>query len=55
MRKAGFTLIEMIIVIAIIGIITLVVIVSQGSFNKSLILSNAAYDLALALRRNHQR
>lgn len=40
----------MIIVIAIIGIITVVVIVSQGSFNKSLILSNAAYDMALALR-----
>lgn len=46
----GFTLIEMLVVIAIIGILSLIVIVSQGSFNKSLILSNAAYDLALALR-----
>lgn len=40
----------MLIVIAIIGIITLVVITSQSAFNKSLILSNAAYDLALAVR-----
>ena len=40
----------MLVVIAIIGIITLVVLVSQGSFNKSIILSNAAYDLALAVR-----
>lgn len=40
----------MLVVIAIIGIITLVVITSQGSFNKSIILSNAAYDVALALR-----
>ena len=43
-------MIEMLVVIAIIGIITIVVITSQGSFNKSIILSNAAYDLALALR-----
>ena len=40
----------MIIVITIIGIITIVVITSQGSFNKSIILSNAAYDVALAVR-----
>ncbi|MBU6321362.1 MAG: hypothetical protein KGI78_01840 [Patescibacteria group bacterium] len=40
----------MLIVLAIIGIITLVVLVSQGSFNRSITLSNAAYDLALALR-----
>ncbi len=48
--RRGFTLIEMIIVIAIIGIITVVVITSQSAFNKSLVLSNAAYDVALALR-----
>ena len=40
----------MIIVMAIIGIITVVVITSQGTFNKSLVLSNAAYDLALTIR-----
>jgi len=40
----------MVIVMAIIGIITVIVITSQGAFNKSLILSNAAYDLGLAIR-----
>ena len=40
----------MLVVIAIITIITLIVITSQGNFNKSLILSNAAYDVALAIR-----
>ncbi|HEY4522806.1 MAG TPA: hypothetical protein VJK73_00325 [Candidatus Paceibacterota bacterium] len=40
----------MLIVLAIIGIITIIVITSQGAFNKSLLLGNAAYDLALAIR-----
>jgi prepilin-type N-terminal cleavage/methylation domain-containing protein len=48
--QRGFTLVEMLIVMFIIGVITVVVITSQGTFNKTLILSNAAYDVALALR-----
>ncbi len=37
-------------VLVIVTIITSVAITSQGSFNKSLVLSNAAYDLALTIR-----
>lgn len=46
----GFTLVELMVVLAIIVIITSVVLTSQSSFNKTLILSNTAYDIALTLR-----
>jgi len=48
--SAGFTLIEMLVVLAIIGIISLVVITSQSNFNKTLLLANTAYDVALTIR-----
>jgi len=48
--RAGFTLIEMLVVLAIIGIISLVVITSQSNFNKTLLLANTAYDVALTIR-----
>jgi len=48
--RAGFTLIEMLVVLAIIVIITTIVITSQGSFNRTLILTNTTYDVALTLR-----
>jgi hypothetical protein len=38
------------VVLAIIGIITAVTLNSQSSFNKTLILANTAYDIALTLR-----
>ncbi len=38
------------VVLASIGVITVVVLNSQSSFNKSLILSNTAYDIALTIR-----
>lgn len=38
------------VVLTIIVIISMVVITSQSSFNKTLILANTAYDIALALR-----
>ncbi len=47
---AGFTLIELLVVLAIITVITAMTITSQGSFNKSLILANTAYDIALSFR-----
>jgi hypothetical protein len=40
----------MMVVIAIIIIITAVVITSQSSFNKTLVLANTAYDVALTIR-----
>lgn len=46
----GFTLVELMVVLTIIVIITVVVLTSQSSFNKTLILANTAYDIALALR-----
>ena len=47
---AGFTLIEMLVVLAIIIIISTIAFSSQGSFNKSIILTNAAFDVALTIR-----
>ena len=38
------------VVLVIIVIITSVVLTSQGSFNKSLVLANTAYDIALTIR-----
>jgi prepilin-type N-terminal cleavage/methylation domain-containing protein len=49
-RQCGFTLIELLVVLAIIGIIMAIVFSSQGTFNKTLILNNTAYDISLALR-----
>lgn len=46
----GFTLIELMVVLAIIIVITGLVFSSQSSFNKSLVLANTAYDVALTLR-----
>lgn len=46
----GFTLIELMVVLAIIVVIMSVVFTNQNSFNKTLILSNTAYDIALTLR-----
>lgn len=46
---AGVTLIELLVVFAIITVITGVVITSQSTFNDTIILSNTAHDIALAV------
>lgn len=46
----GFSLIELLVVFAIIMSIMAVVFTSQGSFNKTFVLTNTAYDIALTLR-----
>lgn len=46
----GFTITELLVVLAIIAVVSAVVITSQSSFNKSIVLSNTAYDIALSLR-----
>lgn len=48
--SAGFTLVEMTIVLAIILVITSIMLTNQTSFNKSLLITNTAYDIALSLR-----
>lgn len=48
--NAGFTLVELMVVLAIITVISAITLTSQSSFNKSLILANTAYDIALTLR-----
>ena len=47
--RRGFTLIELLVVAAIILIVTAVTITSQSSFNKTIILANTAYDVALTM------
>jgi len=42
--------IELVVVTAIIGILSTVVIVSQGSFSRTILLKNTAADIALSLR-----
>jgi prepilin-type N-terminal cleavage/methylation domain-containing protein len=49
-QRGGFTLIEMLVVTAIIVVILGVIFSSQNSFNRTFVLSNTAYDVALALR-----
>ncbi|MFZ3043507.1 MAG: type II secretion system protein [Minisyncoccia bacterium] len=46
----GFTLIELLVVLAIITVIMGIVLSSQSTFNKTLVLTNTAYDVALTLR-----
>ncbi len=46
----GFTLIELMVVLAIVAVVTSIVLNNQSSFNKTLVLANTAYDIALTLR-----
>jgi len=49
-RIGGFSLIEVLITSAIIGIVTAIVVVRYGAFNSSVLLRNQAYEVALAIR-----
>lgn len=46
----GFTLVELLISIAIIGIVTSTVLVKYKSFDSTVLLKGAAYEIALTLR-----
>lgn len=48
--KAGFTLVELLVVLGIMTIIMGIVLTGQSSFNRTIILSNTAYDVALTIR-----
>ena len=47
---AGFTLVELMVSIAIFGIMTALVVAKYGTFNQSVLLTDLAYDVALTLR-----
>ena len=46
----GFTLVEMVVVLAIISIITLIAVFGQTTFNRSMVLTDTAYTLAFSIR-----
>lgn len=46
----GFTLVEMMVVLAIISVITGIALLGQSTFNRSLLLTNTAYTVALSIR-----
>ncbi len=49
--QRGFTLIEMLVVLAIMGVVLAVTVGGQRAFNRSIVLSNTAYDIALSIRQ----
>jgi prepilin-type N-terminal cleavage/methylation domain-containing protein len=49
--SAGFTLIELIVVVSILVIITTVMLANHARYGSSVILQNLAYDVALSIRQ----
>ncbi len=48
--KRGVTVVELLIVLAIIGVLTVVMTTSHTTFNRTILLSYTAYDVALTIR-----
>lgn len=49
-KIAGFSLLEVLVTAAIIGIVTAIVVIKYGAFNSSVLLKSQAYEMALNLR-----
>jgi prepilin-type N-terminal cleavage/methylation domain-containing protein len=50
-RKRGFTLVEMLVVLAIIAVLTTIVVTGQSNYNKTLLLTDTSYTVALSARQ----
>lgn len=50
-RSRGFTLIEMLVVIAIMAVISAVILFNNNRFGGVVLLQNLAYDMALSIRQ----
>lgn len=46
----GFTLVEMLVVLVIIAVVTTIALVGQGTFNRTILLTDTAYKVALSIR-----
>ena len=46
----GFTLVEMLVVLAIISVVTVIAVLGQSQFNNSILLSDTTYTVALSIR-----
>jgi prepilin-type N-terminal cleavage/methylation domain-containing protein len=53
--RAGFTLVELLISIAIIGVVSSIVLVKYSSFDSTVLLKGLAYEIALSLREAQVR
>lgn len=49
--SSGFTLVEMIVVVAIFAILTAIIIFNYGEFNDQIIVTNMSYEIALTTRQ----
>ncbi len=48
--QRAFTLVEMLVVLSIIAVITMIALIGQGDFNRSILITDTAYTVALSLR-----
>ncbi len=46
----GFTIVELIVSVAIFAVMTALVVAKYGSFNQNTLVTNVAYDMALSIR-----
>lgn len=49
-RSRAFTLVELMVSVAIFAMMTALVVVKYGNFNQSVLLTNLAYDVAMTIR-----
>jgi prepilin-type N-terminal cleavage/methylation domain-containing protein len=52
--RRGFTLVEMVVTVAIFAILSTIVIARNASFDNEVLLNNLAYDIALSIRQAQQ-